>query len=158
MLLVHIRPSLFQIDWQPIFIWLLPCVEQYWRKSTYLSSSLHTWAVFASRNNGHQRKHTSHLKLDLRIRTFGFWEEFIVLKWVIVSLKVNSFRKPRIAVIASSQWQVFVISIFWIIWGKTTLIPEAAELEGGEGGLRLHTRNTASFFKVAFYWQVFIGE
>ena len=38
------------------------------------------------------------------------------------------------------------------------LTPEAAELEGGEGGLRLHTRKTACIFKVAFYWQVFIGD
>ena len=38
--------------------------------------------------------------------------------WVIVSLKVNIFRKPRITVIGSNQWQVFVISISWVIWEK----------------------------------------
>ena len=44
------------------------------------------------------------------------WEESMFLRWMIVSLKMNIFRNHRNAVIDSSQWQVSVISIFWVIW------------------------------------------
>ena len=32
--------------------------------------------------------------------------------------KSEYFKKPRITVMGSSQWQLSVISIFWVIWEK----------------------------------------
>lgn len=69
------------------------------------------------------------IKIGLENWNLGHWEQTILLKLVIVFLNLNVFRKPRITVIDSSQWQVFAISIFSAIWGKAVQTPEAAELE-----------------------------
>ena len=37
---------------------------------------------------------------------------------MVVFLKINIFRKLIITVISSNQWNVLVVSIFWVIWGN----------------------------------------
>ena len=48
--------------------------------------------------------------------------------------KSEYFQKPRITVIGSSQWQVSVISIFSVIWGKAVCTLKATVLRGGGYG------------------------
>ena len=55
-------------------------------------------------------------KIGLENWNLHLWEESIFLRWVTVSLKMNNFRNHRNTVIDSSQWQVSVFSIFWVIW------------------------------------------
>ena len=90
-------------------------------------------------------------KIALENWNIGLWEKIIVLKWVIVSLEVNIFRTPRITVIDSSQWQVFVISNFWFIWGKAVQTPEGTEGGGGGGGFGYTQKRLQSFFLRWFF-------
>ena len=64
----------------------------------------------------------THPKLDLKIETLDF------LKWNSEMTDCFSksvyFQKPRITVTGSSGWQVSVISIFWVTWGKAVQTPE----------------------------------
>ena len=76
---------------------------------------------------------------------------------MIVYLKVNVFRKPRIAAIGSSQWQVSLISIFELFEERRCRLLKRLILRVGGKGLQLLTKKIARFFKVGFYWPVFIA-
>ena len=49
---------------------------------------------------------------------------------MIVFLKLNTFRKLITAVISLSQWNVFVVGIFWIVWRNMLSTHEAPDLLG----------------------------
>ena len=90
--------------------------------------------------------------------SLGCWEKIIILKLTIVSLKVNIFRKPRILVVSSSQWQMSVISIFWVIWGKAVDSWSNWFGEKREGAATVTHKKDWTVFKEGFYWQVFIPD
>ena len=61
--------------------------------------------------------------------------------WVNAFLRLNTCRKLWISVITSSQWNMYLVSIFWVIWGKLIETREALNFrgEGGQGGLKKNT-------------------
>ena len=60
-----------------------------------------------------------------------------ILKKVIAFLELNIRRKLRTTVIDSSQWNMFVVSIFWAIWGKQMQVQKP--LKGVVNKLHFHT-------------------
>ena len=151
-LLAHIHPSSFKLVWQPIFIWLLLHVEKYWRKSTYLCSTvlctqlfLHVkkWWALAKGNTIHPTK----IGLE-NWKLLGLWEKIIVLKWAIVSLKLNIFKKPGVTL---SELQSVII-IFWVIRGKAVWTPKATRF--GDKRFYSYTQKILHIF----LWRDFIGK
>ena len=61
--------------------------------------------------------------------------------WVNAFLRLNTCRKLWISVITSGQWNMYLVSIFWVIWGKLIETREALNFrgEGGKGGLKKNT-------------------
>ena len=55
--------------------------------------------------------------------------------WVVVFLTLNISKKLRISVINSSQWNISLVSIFWVIWGKVIQTREVPDFLGGRRGL-----------------------
>ena len=49
---------------------------------------------------------------------------------MVVFLTVNICRKLRISVISSSQWNISLVSIFWVIWRKVMYTREAPNFGG----------------------------
>ena len=58
--------------------------------------------------------------------------------------KREYFQKPRMKMVGSSQWQVPVISIFWVIWGK------ASDRFGGKGGYGYTQKRLHVFLRWVF--------
>ena len=70
------------------------------------------------------------------------WEKIIVLKWVIVSLKVNIFRNLEL------QWSVPVSGkCLWLVFSEEKRYKLLKQLILGEGGLRLLSKKRISVEK-----------
>ena len=65
--------------------------------------------------------------------------------WVVVFLTLNISKKLRISVINSSQWNISLVSIFWVIWGKVIQTREVPDFLGGEEGVTQKYEYRVSF-------------